>query len=291
MQSLPAGQGNRTYYRVTGEAEQVPVDRGEQLLTAVSYGQLSPEERGAQRYFRRQVDATGQVQLQEVDEATYDSLEADQREARYFRILLDEGGQFPFDAAGEPLEGADYNALSSSLQGRIVGEGALVRLSFAAPVYVNGATVALAVRNSAGGSLANAPWQGVEAGDATGLISGEDLSIQLPLGGGPLGDFSVLPNLFTPNGDGINEVARIVFSVFKLGLDRPVRVRIYQLDGRLLWEHRQLVNSGQKEVQWPGTDSQGKKVPPGIYLCQVELDVDARDARATTRTRLVHVAY
>ena len=63
--------------------------------------------------------------------------------------------------------------LSSRLQGRIVGEGSLVRLRFAAPVYVNGATVDLAVRNSAGGSLANAPWQGVEAGDATQLVSGE----------------------------------------------------------------------------------------------------------------------
>ena len=291
MQSLPAGQGDRIYYRVTGEAEQVPVDREEQPLTAVSYGQLAPEERGAQHYFRRQLDEAGLVQVQQVDEATFDSLGVDEREVRYFRILLDEGGQFPFDAAGEPLNGADYNALSSRLQGRTVGKGSLVRLSFAAPVYVNGATVDLAVRNSAGGSLVNAPWQGVEAGDATGLVSGEDLSIQLPLGVVPLGDFSVLPNPFTPNGDGINEAARIAFSVYKLGLDRPARVRIYQLDGRLLWEHRQLVKSGQTAVAWPGTDSQGQLVPPGIYLCQVDLDVDARDAKATTRTRLVYVAY
>lgn len=291
VQSLPAGQGNRTYYRVTSEAEQVPVDREGQLLTAVSYGQLAPEERGKRRYFRREMDPVGQVQLQEVDEAAYDTLGADERETRYFRILLDEGGQFPFDAAGAPLDGANYSALSSRLQGRVVGEGSLVRLRFATPVYVNGATVDLAVRNSAGGSLSNAPWQGVEAGDATGLVAGENLSVQLPLGTGPLGDFSVLPNPFTPNGDGINEVARIAFSVFELGADRQVRVRIYQLDGRLLWEHRQLVHSGQTAVEWPGTDRRGHQVPPGIYLCQVELDVDARDARATTRTRLVHVAY
>jgi hypothetical protein len=289
MRSLPEGQGKRTYYRVTREAEQVPVDRKNELLTAVSYGQLAPEERGEQRYFRREVDEAGQVRLREVDAATYDTLGAEEREARYFRVLLDEGGQFPFDAAGEPLDGAEYGALSSSLQGRIVGQGSLMRLRFAAPVYVNGATVDLAVRNSAGGSLA--PWQGVEAGDATGLVPGEDLSIQLPLEVDPLGDFAVLPGVFTPNGDGVNEVARIAFSVFKLGASRQAQVRIYQLDGRLVWEHRQPVRSGQTAVEWPGTDRRGQRVPPGIYLCQVELDVDNKNARATTRTRLVHVVY
>ena len=281
----------RVYYRVTGEQEQVPVDRQDQLLTAASYGQLLAEERGDRRYFRRAVDATGQVVLSPVDESDFDALVAADRVDRYFRILLDEGGQFAFDTAGDSLDASAYNGLASSARGRIVGAGPLLRLRFATPVYVNGATVDLAVRNTAGGSVLAASWQGMAAGDATSQIASEALSIQVPLDLQPLGGFVAAPNPFTPNGDGVNDEMTIGFSVFRLGTDRQATVSVYRLDGRRVWQHRQSVHSGAVEVVWPGTDQAGRRVPPGIYLGQVELAIDAEDIGPTTRSTLLHVAY
>ena len=118
----------RIYYQVMSEQEQVPIDRQGQVLTAVSYGQLAPEERGDRRYFRRTVEATGEVALTPVNESEFDALAEDEREDRYFRILFDEGGQFAFDAGGDSLDAATYNGLGSARRGRIVGAGPLLRM-------------------------------------------------------------------------------------------------------------------------------------------------------------------
>ena len=281
----------RIYYQVMGEQEQVPIDRQGQVLTAVSYGQLAPEERGDRRYFRRTAEATGEVALTLVNESEFDALAEDEREDRYFRILFDEGGQFAFDAAGDSLDAAAYNGLGSARRGRIVGAGPLLRMRFATPVFVNGATVDLAVRNTAGGSTQDAPWQGVAAGDATAQVASEALSIQVPLNLKPLGVIAAYPNPFTPNGDGVNDQTTIGFSVFRLGTTRQATVNVYRLDGRRVWQHRQVVQSGEVAVVWSGTDQTGQRVPPGIYLGQVDLAVDADDIGPTTRSTLLHVAY
>ena len=99
------------------------------------------------------------------------------------------------------------------------------------------------------------------------------------------------PSPFTPNGDGVNDETRIDFEVLNLGASREARVRIYSLDGRVRWEQRQLVASGQQSILWRGTDDAGSLVPPGIYICQVDLDVDDRSSNHTTAARLVYVAY
>ena len=281
----------RIYYQVMGEQEQVPVDRQGQMLTAVGYGQLAPEERGDQRYFRRTIEATGEVSLTPVNESEFDALAEDEREARYFRILFDEGGQFAFDTTGDSLNAAAYNGLTSTRRGRIVGAGPLMQLRFATPVFVNGATVDLAVRNTAGGTAPDAPWQGVAAGDATAQVASEALSIQVPLNLQPLDAVVVDPNPFTPNGDGINDQTTIGFSVFRLGTTRQATVTVYRLDGRRVWQHRQAVQSGAVAVVWPGVDQAGQRVPPGIYLAQVDLTVDAHDIGPTTKATLIHVAY
>jgi hypothetical protein len=116
------------------------------------------------------------------------------------------------------------------------------------------------------------------------------MSIEVPLAVKPLSEVVVHPNPFTPNGDGINDRVGVGFSVFKLGVGRGARVGVYSLDGRRVWEHRQEVVSGEVVVWWGGEDASGERVPPGIYLCRVELEVDNQQA-TTTRTRLIHLVY
>ena len=98
------------------------------------------------------------------------------------------------------------------------------------------------------------------------------------------------PNPFTPNGDGINDAAKISLEIFKLTSSRTLEVRIYTLDGRLVWSSAEMVLSGRASLPWDGRDDHGEVVPPGLYLCQVELDADDRSSTAT-RTRIIAVAY
>ena len=291
VHALADDGGRRLYHRITVEGDQVPTARNGELLTNATWGLLLPEERGDRRFFRKSVDANGQVELTTVSEDTYDELEEEQRLGRYFRILVDEGDQFPFAADGDTLGRSDHSALSSSARGRVVGEGPLMRLRFVSPVFVNGATLDMAVRNTDGGADLEVAWQGAESGDATPLIASEALSIQVPLDAGPLDDFSIAPNPFTPNGDAINDQANIEFLVVKLSAARQATVRIFDLGGRRIWEQQQMAGIGPASIAWNGTDKSGNVVAPGIYICQLELAVDNEATKNTTLSRLIHVAY
>ena len=281
----------RVYNRITLEGEQVPVTADGLPLLGAAYGTLDEEERGDIRYFRRSVDAQGREILSEVDQSTYrDLAEEEQGPVRYLRILRGEGAQFPFDAKGDSLDASGYALLPADRQGTVDGPGRLVRLRFNAPVFLNGTAVRLAVRNSGGGTDAEAPWQDVEPGDATSQIGSNGLSISVPISAQTIDEFRIVPNPFTPNADGVNDATEIRFSVFKITSSRQVRVRIYTLDGRPVWETTRMVQSGPVGIAWAGVDAGDRQVPPGLYICQVNLDVDAKGG-SPTRTRIVAVAY
>jgi hypothetical protein len=281
----------RVYSRVTFEGDQVPVTQDGLPLAGSAYGLLPKEEQGDVRYFRRAATARGEVVLTEVDVAAYNDLpEESKGPIRYFRILRGDGGQFPFDAEGDSLGAADYTRLSTDTKGSVIGPGPLVRLRFSAPVFLNGTTLEMAVRNTAGGTAAGAAWQSIEAGDATGQVASNALSISVPLTGGSIDDFSIAPNPFTPNGDGINDGAVIGFSVFRITSPREVRVCIYALDGRLVWKSVQPIESGHASVRWTGMDEGGARVPPGLYVARVDLDADD-ESRSASRPRVVSVVY
>ncbi|MDE2808479.1 MAG: gliding motility-associated C-terminal domain-containing protein, partial [Gemmatimonadota bacterium] len=106
----------------------------------------------------------------------------------------------------------------------------------------------------------------------------------------PIDKFSLDPNPFTPNGDGVNDEIVIRFSIFKITTSRQVKVKIFALDGRSVWETTQILDSGHVSIRWSGEDRNGQKVAPGLYLCQLDLDVD-NQAGGSTQTRLLSVAY
>jgi len=281
----------RVYNRITVEGDQVPVTQDGLPLTEIAYGLLEVEEQGEILFFRRDLDAAGNEIISEVSRSDYLDLEEDEKgPPRYFRILRGDGAQFPFDAKGDSLDAAAYRQLPSSSKGMVIGAGAMTRLRFSAPVFVNGTTLEMAVRNTEGGTIADAPWQSIEPGDASSLVASNSLSINVPLGGQTIDEFSLQPNPFTPNGDGINDEIEINFSVFKITTSRQIQVRIYTLDGRPVWQNAYMLESGRETIRWNGLDDSGSLVPPGLYICQVDIDADD-ESRSATRSRLLSVAY
>ncbi len=81
-----------------------------------------------------------------------------------------------------------------------------------------------------------------------------------------IGNLSVHPNPFSPNGDGINDV--LYFDLTQLVRMQP-KVEIFTLRGQLL---QKLEYAGGNSIAWNGKDSRGREMIPGVYLWIVHND-------------------
>ena len=270
------------YFRTAADGEEVPTGIDGELLTATSHALLPDPVRGAVRYFR-----IAGAERVEVNRATYDALPpAAQGPVRYFRKIVGVGSQTLFDEAGDTLSAAQYNRLGRA-RGWVVGRGRLVRLRFAAQVFLHGTQLEVAVRNHA----ASTPYQPADAADATALRPSQTLSIAALGAEQIVADIAVAPNPFTPNGDRVNDVAQIEFSLFKVYAERPAAVRIWALDGRLMRELAGAAQGGRQHFAWDGKDDRGRVVPPGLYICQIDVETDVQDRAGQRRSHLIAVAY
>ena len=105
-----------------------------------------------------------------------------------------------------------------------------------------------------------------------------------------LGGFLPAANsqIITPNDDKVNDATSISFDLFGLNGGR-LNVAIYDLAG-------QQVNTllatealaGPYAPIWDGTDQGRKRVPPGLYLVRIEVDVDEGNF---TTVQPIAVAY
>ena len=124
--------------------------------------------------------------------------------------------------------------------------------------------------------------QQVDPGNATFRFSGDVLSVRTPMGGRLIIDARLSTPTITPNGDGLNDELRIEYDVRDIASQRPHRLRIYDLSGRLVRELESTASSsGVFEQTWDGRDGVGGAVPPGIYLYRIEIEVDEGDDAAT----------
>ena len=92
--------------------------------------------------------------------------------------------------------------------------------------------------------------------------------------------FNLFPNPFSPNGDGRNDEASLMFTA---GTDpTDVTVKIFDLKGKLMKTlfSRQAV-IGDQTVAWDGRDEKGQICPVGVYVIQLKKGNVAKNGTIT----------
>ena len=95
--------------------------------------------------------------------------------------------------------------------------------------------------------------------------------------------------VFTPNGDGINDELHVAYSLFRLPEPVPVVLEVYSLDGRrMALVEVGLQNAGPQSLRWDGRDETGQRLPPGLYLAALDL---RSEFAADPQLRPLGIAY
>ncbi len=101
--------------------------------------------------------------------------------------------------------------------------------------------------------------------------------------GGQLIRLVDVSSVFTPNGDGTNDLATIDFTLAKVETSQPT-VSIHDLSGRQV----RVVETGTDGFRWDGRDDDGGLLLPGAYLCRIMLDADVGEQTVHT---IINLAY
>ncbi|HJP32677.1 MAG TPA: gliding motility-associated C-terminal domain-containing protein [Candidatus Latescibacteria bacterium] len=130
--------------------------------------------------------------------------------------------------------------------------------------------------------------QSIDGGDASSLVSTNDLRVFAPLDRlEVLSELDLSSPVLTPNVDGVNDVLELSFTLH--GIEGAnVDVGIYDLSGRLI--HR-LVSEPRGEGRYAeswDTMVKGTQTPPGTYLLRVAV---ATDLGTFEKTRTIAIAY
>ena len=165
----------------------------------------------------------------------------------------------------------------------------LVEVRLNPAVYANSAAFEASVK-AAGHS---GSWQQVDVGDATDQVDSQTNVVVALADNIMLSDLRIEPPVFTPNGDGVNDVQTFRFSVNRLTAEKSVTVSIFDLSGRRVRQLRAQREDprGRYALFWSGDGAGGRRVPPGIYLVRLELAAESERAEGTSLSRTVQVVY
>ena len=165
--------------------------------------------------------------------------------------------------------------------------GEVIEIAFHARVFDYGTVFEGRVSDS------TRPWempQFLEPGDADFLAENNSLTVELvEVSQLVLDEIELSTEVFTPNGDGVNDALEIGFDLVNLSEAVPVRLEVFDLAGTRRAEvPLARLASGPHSMSWDGTGDNRRLVAPGLYVLRVDV---ATDDATFTASRVVSVAY
>ena len=94
--------------------------------------------------------------------------------------------------------------------------------------------------------------------------------------------------VFTPNGDGVNDVLRVDYELVNLVGSVPVIVGFYDLSGRRVAQISSIRQSGKFFEIWNGVTDNGSLASPGLYVIRMEVTTDESTDSVTSTVALAY---
>ena len=204
----------------------------------------------------------------------------DEVERGFDALRLRTGGRTVFKRLemGQPLAPVEPRSVQLEDNALVVVLPRAVTAQDNAPVRVVFGTELFLFATTFGGEVFTADSQSlpqpIQPGDAAAAISTSSLRVLATdeKQSDSIQDLRFSTPVFTPNGDGIHERVEITYALFRLPEAAAVELRVFTLDG-LLVAKRPLgdQSAGPQRVFWDGRATDGKLLPPGVYVLGITL--------------------
>ena len=185
-------------------------------------------------------------------------------------------GQFVQSVVTNPRTGSSKLHIKLPLMGAEHFQfGQNIEIVFRSKLFRGSEEFTSSVWNDQGGSDGESIPQPAEDGDATPDIATNALLVVADEIDQIVRTPHIVPNPFTPNGDGINDEVTFSFDLFLVLNQVDVQLEIYDLSGRRIAQiQTDDSTAGSLQIKWNGRDDQGQVAPPGIYLYRLAIDLD-----------------